>query len=210
MLAFAQFLSIALHPLFMPVYTLAFVLWADPYFYMEPRSRLVLLAMVVLMTVAFPITSVLLLIRSGMVSGLRMPGRRERIAPYLMTLVYYGMTGFLLARTALHPALISLMMGAALALLITTLITLWWKISAHMVGVGGMVGALFALGQLHGLSFAGPFMLVLIMAGALGTSRLLVSDHTPTQVYAGFLVGGLSVPLVMLQPWGLTLFGAFP
>lgn len=201
MLAFAQFLSIVLHPLFMPVYTLAFVLWADPYLYLEPQSRLILLAMVTLMTVAFPITSALLLVRSGMLSGLRMPGRRERIAPYCMTLVYYGMTGFLLARTGLHHAVLSLMIGAALALLLTTLITLRWKISAHMTGVGGAVGALFALDSSHGLQFAVPLAIALLLAGALGTARLLTSDHTPAQVHAGFAVGAVCVGLSVLAEW---------
>lgn len=210
MLALAQLLSIILHPLFMPVYTLAFMLWADPYFYMATPSRMVLLGMVTLMTVAFPITSVLLLVRSGMVSGLRMPDRRERIAPYCMTLVYYGMTWFLLAKTRLHPQLIGLMVAAGLALLVTTVITLRWKISAHMVGIGGMAGAVFALAQLHGLAFAVPLMIALLAAGALGTSRLLVSDHTPAQVYSGFLVGASCVVLVMMVPWGAMLFNIQP
>ncbi|MBK8498653.1 MAG: hypothetical protein IPL52_07510 [Flavobacteriales bacterium] len=210
MLAIAQLLSILLHPLFMPVYTLAFVLWADPYFYMEIPSRTVLLAMVALMTVAFPITSVLLLVRSGMVSGLRMPDRRERIAPYCMTLVYYGMTWFLLAKTRLHPQLIALMVAAGFALLVTTLITLRWKISAHMVGAGGMVGAVFSVAQSHSLAFAVPLMIAVLVSGALGTSRLLVSDHTPAQVYSGFLVGSVSVALVMFVPWGLLFVSAQP
>lgn len=203
LVAAAQFLSIALHPLFMPVCTLALVLWADPHlgYFLDLRSRLIVLGMVALMTVVFPITSALLLIRSGLLSGLRMPGRRERVAPYCMTLVYYGMTWFLLARTPLHPLTLSLMIGAALALLLTTLVTLRWKISAHMVGIGGAVGAVVALGHLHRLHLLVPIAGMLVLAGMLGTARLLTSDHTPAQVYAGFLVGSLCVGMSVLVPW---------
>lgn len=197
----AHFLSIVLHPLFMPAYTLAYALWVDDYLYLEPRGRMIVLGMVTLMTVLFPITSTLLLIRSGLVSGLRMPERRERIAPYCMTLLYYGLTWFLLARTPLHHTFLALIIGAAAALLITTLTTLRWKISAHMVGIGGAVGALFALGQLHHLPVLLPLSAALLLAGALGTSRLLVSDHTPAQVYAGFIVGALSVATTVLVQW---------
>ena len=205
MFSIAHFLSIFLHPLFMPVYTLGLALWLDPHlgYFLDLRTRLIVLGMVTLMTVAFPITSVLLLIRSGLVSGLQMPNRKERIAPYCMTLVYYGMTWFLLARTPLHPLVQSLMIGAALALVLTTLITLRWKISAHMVGIGGALGALLALGFIHQLAFVVPIAGAIILAGALGTARLLTSDHTPAQVYAGFVLGAGCVAGCVLAPWPL-------
>jgi len=207
LIAFAQFISIVLHPLFMPVYTLALALWCDPRFgyFLDLRARMILLAMVALMTVAFPLTSALLLIRTGMLSGLQMPNRRERIAPYCMTLVYYAMTWFLLARSPLDPIVLALISGAILALLLTTIITLWWKISAHMVGVGGVVGALVAMDLVHGLNLMLPISATILVAGAVGTARLLVSDHTAAQAYSGFLVGavctacGLFFPLAPLM-----------
>ncbi len=187
----AQFLSILLHPLFMPVYTLALALWLDPHlgYFLDLRTRLVVLGMVALMTVAFPLFSALLLIRSGLLSGLQMPTRKERIAPYCMNLIYYVMAWFLLARTPLHPMVPAFMAGATVALLLTTLITLRWKISAHLVGIGGACGALLALGSVHQVPVVVPFAIAIGVAGLLGTARLLSSDHTPSQVYTGFLVG---------------------
>jgi hypothetical protein len=41
-----------------------------------------------------------------------------------------------------------------------------------------------------------PFILV---AGALGTARLLVSDHTPAQIYAGGAVGFLSTFVCIMR-----------
>lgn len=200
MVRLAHVLSIALHPLFMPVFTLAVALWLDPHlgYFMDLRTRVLVLGMVALMTIAFPITSALLLIRSGMLSGLRMPGRKERIAPYTMTLLYYGMTGFLLARSPLHSLVLALMLGAGAALLLTTLITLRWKISAHMVGIGGATGGLFALGSVHGLPFTVPVGVALLLSGALGTARLLSSAHTPAQVYAGFVLGAVCTSAAVL------------
>ena len=205
MFGIAQLLSIFLHPLFMPVYTLGLALWLDPHlgYFLDLRTRLIVLGMVTLMTVAFPITSVLLLIRSGLVSGLQMPTRKERIAPFCMTLVYYGMTWFLLARTPLHPMMRSLMIGAALALVLTTVVTLRWKISAHMVGIGGALGALIALAFIHQLAFVVPIAGAMLLSGALGTARLLTSDHTPAQVYTGFVLGAGCVAGCVLAPWPL-------
>ncbi|MFN3874730.1 MAG: hypothetical protein ACK4L7_02315 [Flavobacteriales bacterium] len=190
-----RLLSILLHPLIMPALTLWAALRIDPHlaYFIAPGDRWKVLAMVGLMTIGFPLASALLLMRAGLLSSLEMPRRHERIAPYAMTLMYYGMTAYLLARTPLHPMVQALFVGAALALLATTLITLRWKISAHMVGIGGLLGALVALNAAHGL---GAFMAIcaaIIAAGALGTARLLSSDHTPAQVHAGAALGFCAV-----------------
>ncbi len=199
----ARLLSIVLHPLLMPTYTLWLALHVDPRlgYFLGEQGMLVLLGMVALMTVAFPLTSTLLLLRAGLITSLEMPTRSERIAPYVMSLLYYGMTWYLLSRTPLHPAAVLLVPGALIALLFTTLITLRWKISAHMVGMGGSLGALAALGYLHGCAVMEPMSVLILLAGALGTARLLTSDHTPAQVYAGTALGFVSMfATLLLRP----------
>jgi len=208
----ARILSYALHPLFMPLLTLWLALQLDLHlsYFLPAELRWLMLGMVALMTIAFPLTGTLLLIRAGTVSSLFMPERRERIAPYCMTLLYYGMTVYLLSKSALHPVGLAMLIGAFIALALTTLVTLRWKISAHMVGIGGCLGALLALNVLHGLDLLLPIAAVILLAGALGTARLLVSDHSPMQVFAGFLLGLASLVAAMLMPWGLILYNAQP
>lgn len=202
-----RLLSYLLHPLLMPTITLWLALRIDPHlaYFIAPQDQWKVLMMVALMTIGFPLASALLLMRAGLVGSLEMPGRRERIAPYGMSLVYYGMTAYLLARTPLHPMALALFIGAALALLLTTLITLRWKISAHMVGIGGLLGALVALSVRHGLQAFALICAAVVAAGALGTARLLDSDHSPAQVYAGAALGFGSVLLAVLGlpawPW---------
>ena len=203
MLPAARLISILFHPLLMPVMTLALAMWLDPHvaYFMDDQQRLLVLGIVALMTVAFPLTSALLLIRSGMLSGLQMKLRRERIAPYFMTLIYYGLTGFLIARTPLDPIVFGFVVGASVALLFTVIITFWWKISAHMIGVGGMVGALAALHVAHHMPFIVPVCAAILLAGVVGAARLLASDHTQAQVGAGFVVGTASTFICALVPW---------
>src|SRR5690606_7661023 len=110
----AHRLSILLHPLFMPVYTLWLALRVDPQLgiNLRPEAPWTMLATVAVMTIAFPLVSTLLMLRAGLVRSLGMPARQERIAPYAMTLVYYAMTWYLLYRSALHGALLALFTGA--------------------------------------------------------------------------------------------------
>lgn len=201
----ARVLSYALHPLLMPTITLWLALELDSHlgYFLNEQARWVVLGMVGLMTIAFPLTSALLLMRAGLVSSLEMPRREERIAPFVMTLLYYGMTWYLLSRTPLHPMALALLGGAVIALLLTTLITLRWKVSAHMVGIGGLLGALTGLSMAHGLPMLHVIAAGIVLSGALGTARLLTSDHRPAQIYVGGAVGFASVLCAVLWLPGL-------
>jgi hypothetical protein len=194
MKALARLLSVVLHPLFMPLYTVALAMWLDPrlFFFVPTEARWVLLAMVAVMTVAFPLTSALLLLRAEMIGSLEMATREERIAPFVMGVLYYGMTYYLLRRSPLHPAVLSVLLGMIVAALLTTLITIRWKISAHMVGIGSMLGALWGLAMLHAVHMLPLLALAVLLAGLLGTARLLVGTHLPAQVYAGAGLGFLA------------------
>jgi len=61
-----------------------------------------------------------------------------------------------------------------------------------MIGIGGLSGVLFGLGQLLQADVMAPFLICIITAGFLGTARLLLNAHTPLQIYTGFLIGFLT------------------
>ena len=67
-----------------------------------------------------------------------------------------------------------------------------------MVGWGGIVGLVLSLS----LRFSTDLMLFLILAilvsGCIGFARLRLNAHNPLQVYAGFLVGFLTVLTVYI------------
>jgi membrane-associated phospholipid phosphatase len=69
-------------------------------------------------------------------------------------------------------------------------VTFWWKISAHMFGVGGLMGGVMAVS--HYVEHVNPHYLIMalfLISGLVGSSRLLLKKHTPAQVYTGFLLG---------------------
>ncbi|MBV6404633.1 MAG: hypothetical protein IT228_00470 [Flavobacteriales bacterium] len=200
--ALAHALSVVLHPVFMPLLTLVLAFRLDPHisFFLPPPVQWFTFGMVAVMTVLFPLSSAVILWRSGAISSLTMPRRQERIAPLTMTLLYLAMALYLLHRGPHHPATLALFHGVLLAVAATLVVTLRWRISAHMVGIGGLLGGLSALQALHGtfapLELAG----IIVLAGALGSARMLVGDHTAAQVGAGTALGFFST-------WACVLFG---
>ena len=192
---FANILSVLLHPLWMPTLTIVLCFGIDPYmsYGFTKQGLLMVYGMVFAMTAVFPLTSMLLMRRTGLVTDMTMPTRQERIPAYLSTLVYYGMCYYLLRTRLDNPVTLGIFFGATLGLLLVLLITLRWKISAHMAGIGGLIGALLAVMVMD--DSEAPVLLcgLFLLAGTLGTARLVASDHTPTQVYAGALLGCVCV-----------------
>ena len=175
----------------MPVLALWAAMQLDPHlsYFLPAQARWFTLGMVAIMGVVFPLTSMLLLRRAGLISSLEMPHRQERIAPFVMTLIYYSMTYYLLQQTRLDGTVLDLFTGATLALLFTTLITTRWKISVHLVGIGGLVGTIAGIAEVHAMPMMFWLACSIVLAGLLGTARLLAGSHVPAQVYAGGALG---------------------
>ena len=88
------------------------------------------------------------------------------------------------------PHFMGTILSAALFIqIVCALINVWWKISTHTAAIGGVAGSLFVFGELFGFNPVWWLCLVLILAGILGSSRIILRQHSLSQVVAGFLVG---------------------
>lgn len=117
-------------------------------------------------------------------------GRKERrVVPYLISILcYFGC--FFLMEYRNTPRVISIILVAALVIqMVCALINVWWKISTHTAAIGGVAGGLvvysiaFSFNPIWWLAF------VILLAGMVGTARMILRQHTLAQVVTGFLVG---------------------
>jgi hypothetical protein len=187
----AKILSALFHPLVMPLLSVYCLFSSSSYFLFRVHEKAiyVVYAIVFLFTFLLPAVTSLLLFRLGVMDNLESPARENRKIPYLLTAVYYTGAYYLLSKINL-PAIIYLsVLGACFIIILTSIINIFWKISAHMIGIGGLVGALLGLSFRYMLD-AGPYLVLAILAaGLLGFSRLKLNAHTPAQVYTGFSLG---------------------
>ncbi|MCK4288907.1 MAG: hypothetical protein KAW86_06865, partial [Bacteroidales bacterium] len=88
--------------------------------------------------------------------------------------------------------------GATFLLIITLIINFFWKISIHMIGIGGMLGTLIGLSFLWMIDI--PFLIILLIlcSGITGFARLKLNAHNPAQVYTGFVIGTSFMLLLFL------------
>ena len=191
---FARFLSIILHPILMPSYVLWFLLNHGSYYsaIISPFEKIGLYTVVVVFTLVFPAMVVNFLVVKGRITSAEMVTREERRIPFTSYLILL-LTAYYLMSLLQLPVLPTLMvLGASIAVALSLLITYFWKISIHMVGIGGAMGVMFALNSLIIIDLSLPIVLTMLISGLLGTARLSLGAHDPMQVYAGFALGFLS------------------
>ena len=83
----------------------------------------------------------------------------------------------------------SIVVASLMIQMVCALINVKWKISTHSAGIGGVAGALIAFAEIFSFNPVWWLCLVLLLAGLVGTSRMILRQHTLAQVVCGFLVG---------------------
>ncbi|NBC09183.1 MAG: hypothetical protein GVY26_18480 [Bacteroidetes bacterium] len=205
----AQVLSFIFHPLLIVTYMLVLLLLVNPYLFGvnsigDKQSKLLILQ-VFLSTFFIPAFAVAMLRFTGMIKSMEMKTRQERIGPYIITGMFYiWMFRNFLGSDQVPTAFSSFLLGASIGLFIAFFINIFSKISAHAVGMGGLVGMvvitmlLFSydtftihstiIGMVE-MSMNGVLVFVIVMAGIVGSARLLLQAHEPLDLYGGYLVG---------------------
>jgi membrane-associated phospholipid phosphatase len=197
----SKWISYLLHPLLMPTVALYLLFQADTYirFSTSVEMRNGLYVLVFLNTFILPLLVSVLLYRSRQIRSLEMHLVSERIFPFVMTLVFYIGTFVLLKRGGVSYMIYTSFLAATFSVFLILLIYLLlkWKISAHMAGIGGVVGAIMAFSMKLSVNMVFVLMLAILATGVLGYARLRLNAHQPSQVYAGFLIG-FSTQLILL------------
>ncbi|MBR6284075.1 MAG: hypothetical protein IKR25_07255 [Muribaculaceae bacterium] len=183
----------------MPSYGVMLVLWTSVMCLLPMGTRIAVLMMVFGITCVLPVLCIGLLHHFGIISDKLLDKQHERLYPYAFAvLCYLGATSYL---HHIHAPqwFIMFMVGGCVACFISLVVNLFWKISAHMAGIGGIVALLYQI-HVQGLSAFNLFWLLcftILLAGMLGTSRLALKRHTLLQVLFGFANGYASVTLMM-------------
>ena len=144
-----------------------------------------------------PLLSVFFLINNRRVSSLEMKNHKERPLPLFIAAFWMSLGVYMLSPALIYaPLLKAELLGAILIILFAAIISKFWKISLHLLGIGGVVGVFIAL-QLMGGGVLHLLLIFILLSGILGVARMAQKAHNHTQIYVGFLLG-MSVELISL------------
>lgn len=197
---FAKIISAIFHPLLMPTVGLILIFnLGGPISYLPLEIKRVVLVIVAATTCIIPITLIPLFQTMGIIESIHMIHRKERFWPILTTAISFFVGYWILSRVPVIPRFINTFIFFTIVSVIIALsITLFWKVSIHMVGMGGMTAVLTSLA----LRFNPQLVLwvagIFVLAGLVGWARLKTESHKPAEVYVGYLVGFFTVSLSVL------------
>lgn len=178
----------------MPLYgtLLVFYINLNSFFIIPLSLKLFVLLMVAISTVLMPVSGSLLMLRNGYIKSLMLSEKEERRIPLLLTSSFYLLNFYLLNKLALTPTLKIFLLGSCIGILLTMLVSFFWKISTHMVGIGGIVGLLIGMSFRMGANFYAMIIGGFLISGIIAFARLKLNTHSPAQIYIGFLLGVFS------------------
>lgn len=186
----AHIFSIILHPFFMATYGVCLLFVYTDFKFLFAGQFIRFLAPVFILSFLIPANIIFLMKKAKLISDYDLKNKNERYLPFLAIFVCYGLMFFFFYNAHIFIWFLALLISPLILLIIASAINLFWKISAHMMGIGGLIGGVMSVS--YYVKAINPyilFIILFILAGCLGVSRLILDRHTPAQVYAGFIIG---------------------
>lgn len=186
----AQSFSLTFHPLLMPTIGIVLLLYTDSYLvYIPAQAKNTIIILIAIGTLILPLVMLPVFLIQGKINSLQLNEQKERIYPLILTSVFYLLTFFLFQRIPVFKFLHAFILGAFLSVFAGAIISLKWKISAHMIGLGGLTGLVAMASIKLNINLYFSLIGIIIATGLTGSSRLYLNAHTPAQVYSGYATG---------------------
>jgi len=184
------------HPLLLATYLVTIVGYYFPVMLsVSPRNFNVILGFVFCFTFILPAVNIMMFRYFGTISSYRMQARNDRVIPFVaISIIYVVMVFLFYNKLPISENFNKLMTIVASLVVLSTMITFFYKASIHSLGAAGMIGILLPLNKaVENNAFLWPTAIAMMMAGLIMSSRLYLNAHTFNEVLtgamAGFIVG---------------------
>lgn len=189
---FAHLFSYIFHPLFIPLYVTFFLVFIHTTYFVGfgIKEKIWLLVRVSYTMIFFPLVTVLLLKGLGFIDSVFLKTQRDRIIPYIACGIFFFWT-YLVFRN--QPEIPTILTSFSFAVFISSsaalMANIYFKISMHAIGLGGVLGMFFVIMQQNNMLMTVPLSIAFLITGLVCTSRMIVSDHSPKEIYTGLALG---------------------
>jgi hypothetical protein len=177
----------------MPLYVVYYLVFIHQGYFAgySEKAKTWILIRIALNMVFFPAVTVLLLKQVGFIESIFLKKQRDRIIPYMAAGIFFFWMYLVFRNQPDIPQILtSFTFGVFLASSVGLIANIYFKISMHAMGCGGMLGLMLVVLKTNALApFTLPLSIALIITGVVCTSRLIVSDHTQKDIYMGLFWG---------------------
>jgi len=185
----AKILCVIFTPFYLSLMGLI-ALFLFSYLNMLPWSyKLFVLALVYILTVRLPVFMINIYRRYEGKAFFELGAKERRMVPYVISIVSYFICYYLMNLMRIPHFMSSIVMAALVIQIVCAMVNLWWKISTHTAAIGGVGGAIAAFSAMFAYNPVWWLCGVILIAGIVGSSRMIMRQHSLGQVTGGFLVG---------------------
>ena len=208
MLRVARGTSIVFTPFSIPF--LAFlVLFLFSYLRIMPiLYKGIVLGIVYCFTILTPTITIFLFRKINGFARQELSERKKRYVPILLTIISYVFCLLMMRKLNIPWYMTGIIFVSLVISIICILVNLKWKLSEHMAGMGGIIGGLVSFSALFSYNPVVWLCLFILIAGILGSARIVLGHHTLGEVLSGFVVG-LVCSFLILHPAYNLIFRVF-
>lgn len=149
---------------------------------MPIQYKLIVLGVVYCFTILMPTLTIFLFRKINGFSPEDLGERKRRFMPFLLTITSYVFCLVMMHRLNIPWYMTGIILAALIMMVICIVVNLKWKLSEHMAGVGAIVGGLVSFSALFGYNPVWWLCLFILIAGVLGTARIILQHHTLGEV----------------------------
>lgn len=188
----AKIISYIFHPLFIPTYIFFWLTWSFPTAFagITPLNMFTRKFGVFWMSAFFPAFSVFLLWRLKFIQNIFLRTQRERIVPYIISMIFYWWLWYLSRNFTDQPAVLKFFyFGIMLNTVVGLVGNNFLKISMHAMGAGSALAFVILTSLFYKTYIGEDIIATIIITGIICTARLLLNEHDDREIYAGLIVG---------------------
>jgi membrane-associated phospholipid phosphatase len=185
----SRIISMVFTPFYLPLVGLI-ALFVFSYLSLLPISyKLIVLALVYAFTILLPTVLIRLYRNYQGWSPIELGMKERRMVPYVISILCYFSCYYIMSIFHIPHFMGAILVAALLIQILCAIVNIWWKISVHAAGIGGVTGALLGFAIIFGFNPIFWLCLVLIVSGLVGTSRMVLRQHSLSQIVIGYVVG---------------------
>jgi hypothetical protein len=195
----AKIVSYILHPLFIPTYIFIWLTYRFPINFddISATGLTFKTVSVFLNATFFPAFAVFLLWRLKFIESIFLRTQKDRIIPYIITMIFYWWLWYLSRNFTNQPDVLKFFyFGIFLNTVFGLVINNFIKISMHAMGAGTLI-IFIVLTCAHYQTLGVDIIVATFLAGLICSARMLLNHHSSAEIYVGLFVG------IMCQLLGL-------
>ncbi|MCX6271097.1 MAG: hypothetical protein NTU44_07750 [Bacteroidetes bacterium] len=197
----ARILSYLLHPVLLPTFTYLLLLYEGSFipYILPDKLKWGIIGFVFLISAFIPVLVNYILLRQGIIKSMEMETRQERLIPFLVTAFCFYLTAYMASSLQIPAVFYLFSLGITMLVLLALFLTLYIKVSIHMVGIGGMTATFLGLSIHWKVDMLWIILLLFLLSGLVGYARLRLGTHKTEEIYSGYLLGfGVMLLLFLL------------